>query len=236
MPNTHFRIASNTKTMTSALIVLLAQDGKLKFGDPVSAYVPDVPNGENITIAELLKMRSGLYNYTADPELATALDADPTKVWTPQEVLSIAFRHPPKFAPGTAYAYNNTNYALLGLVAEKAGGRPLAQQFHDRLFSPLGLQQTSLPALDDTVDARLPTRTATCTAGRSTRSVDEPYPAEIQAAAQAGTLQAHRLHQPELVVRLRCRRSHLHRGRPGHVDHRRWCQARCSTPTTNSSG
>src|SRR5699024_6941672 len=56
---THFRIASNTKTMTAALIVLLAQDGKLKFGDPVSAYVPNVPNGENITVAELLKMRSG---------------------------------------------------------------------------------------------------------------------------------------------------------------------------------
>jgi len=45
--NTHFRIASNTKTMTAALIVLLAQDGRLKFTDPVSTYVPDVPNGKN---------------------------------------------------------------------------------------------------------------------------------------------------------------------------------------------
>src|SRR6476646_1624242 len=90
--STHFRIASNTKTMTAALIVLLAQDGKLKFSDPVSTYVPDVPNGENITVAELLKMRSGLYGYTADPAFAAMMDADPTKVWTPQEVLDIAFR------------------------------------------------------------------------------------------------------------------------------------------------
>ena len=44
------------------------------------------------------------------------------------------------------YEYNNTNYALLGLIAEKAGGRPLAEQLRDRLFGPLGLQQTSLPA------------------------------------------------------------------------------------------
>jgi D-alanyl-D-alanine carboxypeptidase len=51
--------------MTAALIVLLAQDGELKFSDPVSAFVPNVPNGDNITIAELLKMRSGLFNYTA---------------------------------------------------------------------------------------------------------------------------------------------------------------------------
>jgi D-alanyl-D-alanine carboxypeptidase len=91
--DTHFRIASITKTMTSAVIVLLAQEGKLQFSDPVSKYVPNVPNGENITIAELLKMRSGLYGYTNDPGFATTLDADPTKAISPQEVLAIAFRH-----------------------------------------------------------------------------------------------------------------------------------------------
>ena len=62
--DTHFRAASNTKTMTAAVIVQLAQEGKLRFDDPVSKYVAGVPNGDNITIAELLKMRSGLYNYT----------------------------------------------------------------------------------------------------------------------------------------------------------------------------
>src|SRR6185312_17282432 len=105
---THFRIASNSKTMTAALVVLLVQDGKLKFTDPVSAYVPDVPNGENITVAELLKMRSGLYGYTADPALAAAMDADPGKAWTTREVLDIAFRHPPQFAPDASYEYSNT--------------------------------------------------------------------------------------------------------------------------------
>ena len=53
--DTYFRIASNTKTMTAAVIVQLAQEGKLKFGDPVSDYVADVPNGDHITIAELLE-------------------------------------------------------------------------------------------------------------------------------------------------------------------------------------
>lgn len=70
--DTHFRVASNTKTMTAALIVLLAQDGKLRFADPVTAYVQNVPNGENITVAQLLTMRSGLYGYTADPVLSPA--------------------------------------------------------------------------------------------------------------------------------------------------------------------
>ncbi len=84
-PDTHFRIASNTKSMTAAVIVQLAQEGKLSLDDPVSKYVPGVPNGDNITIDELLKMRSGLYNYTNAPELAATVDRDPTKVWNTEE-------------------------------------------------------------------------------------------------------------------------------------------------------
>ena len=186
--NTHFRIASNTKTMTGALIVLLAQDGKLKLSDPVSTYIPDVPDGENITVAQLLKMRSGIYGYTADPALAAAMDANPGKAWTPQEVLAIAFRHPPQFAPDASYEYSNTNYALLGLIAEKVGGRPLAQQFADRLFGPVGLTQTSLPAADDT-SIPAPYSHGYMYGGSFYALADDPYPADMQAAAQAGTLQ-----------------------------------------------
>jgi D-alanyl-D-alanine carboxypeptidase len=185
--STHFRIASNTKTMTAALIVLLAQDGKLKFGDPVSAYVPNVPNGENITIAELLKMRTGLYGYTADPELAAMMDATPSKSWTPQEVLAIAFRHPAQFAPDAEYEYSNTNYALLGLVAEKVGGQPLAQQFQERLFGPVGLEQTSLPAADDTA-IPAPYSHGYMYGGSFYALADDAYPEDMQAAAKAGTL------------------------------------------------
>jgi len=184
---THFRIASNSKTMTAALVVLLAQDGKLKFTDPVSDYVPDVPNGNEITVADLLKMRSGLYNYTNSPELAATLDADPAKAWTPQEALAIAFAHPPNAAPNTEYEYDNTNYALLGLIVEKVGGHPLAEQFQDRLFGPLGLQQTSLPAVDDTA-IPVPYSHGYMYGGSMYAMVDDPYPDDIKAAAKAGTL------------------------------------------------
>jgi D-alanyl-D-alanine carboxypeptidase len=81
--DTHFRAASNTKTMTAAVIVLLVQEGKLRFDDPVSKYVQGVPNGDDIRVGELLKMRSGLYNYTSAPEIAKSLDHDSTRVWTP---------------------------------------------------------------------------------------------------------------------------------------------------------
>ena len=184
--DTHFRIASNTKTFTAALIVLLAQDGKLKFSDPVSDYVPDVPDGEHITIAELLKLRSGLFNYTGSRALGL-LDADPAKALTPQEVLAIAFGHPPNFAPDTSFEYNNTNYALLGLVAEKVGGSPLAQQFQERLFGPVGLRQTSLPAIDDTA-IPAPYSHGYMYGETIYAFADDPYPAEMQADIRAGTL------------------------------------------------
>src|SRR5436309_7097570 len=186
-PDTHFRIASNTKSMTAAVIVLLAQGGKLSLDDPVSKYVPSVPNGDNITIDELLRMRSGLYNYTDAPELAAIVDRDPAKVWTTEEVLAIAFARSPNFPPGTAYEYNNTNYTLLGLIAEQVDGRPLARAMQDRLFGPLGMHDTFLPArtshtIPDPYSHRYlygsPLFVLT----------DTPYPPDIQAAARAGTL------------------------------------------------
>jgi hypothetical protein len=73
-------------------------------------------------LAELLEMRSGLYNDTDAPELAAQLDRDPTKVSTTDDLLAIAFTRPPNFPPGTAFEYNNTNYVLLGLIAEHVDG------------------------------------------------------------------------------------------------------------------
>jgi D-alanyl-D-alanine carboxypeptidase len=185
--DTRFRIASNTKSMTAAVIVQLAQEGKLSLDDPVSKYVPSVPNGDNITIDELLTMRSGLYNYTDAPELAATVDRDPTEVWTTEELLAIAFARPPNFPPGTAYEYNNTNYTLLGLIAEQVDGRPMAQAMQDRLFGPLGMHDTFLPARTSNT---IPDPYSHGYLYGSSLFVltDTPYPPDIQAAARAGTL------------------------------------------------
>jgi D-alanyl-D-alanine carboxypeptidase len=189
--DTHFRIASNTKTMTAAVILQLAQEGRLKLDDPVSKYVPGVPDGEHITIAELLEMRSGLYNYLEDPKLSASADRDPTRVWKPEELLAIAFAHPPNFPPGTAFEYNNTNYALLGLIAERVDGKPLARAMQDRLFGPLGLKETLLPAI--TVNTIPDPYSHGYLYGSSSVAFtgEPPYSPEVQAAARAGTLQPH---------------------------------------------
>ena len=90
-------------------------------------------------------MRSGLPSYTEAPELTESPDHDATRVWTPEEVLAI-FKRPSLFAPGKEFNYCNTNYVLLGLIVEQIEAEPLARVFQDRLFGPLGMKNTLLPA------------------------------------------------------------------------------------------
>ena len=186
--DTHFRIASNTKTMTAAVIMQLAQEGSLALGDPVSKYVPDVPNGDTIAIAELLEMRSGLYNYLNAPVISATVDRDPAKVWDSDELLAIAFARPPNFPPGTAFEYSNTNYVLLGLIAETVGGQPLALAMQRRFFEPMGMRHTAFPA--STVNTIPEPYSHGYLYGSSSVAFvgTPPYTAEVKAAAQAGTL------------------------------------------------
>ncbi|CDZ79314.1 D-alanyl-D-alanine carboxypeptidase precursor [Legionella massiliensis] len=185
--NTHYRLASNTKTMTAAVILKQAQEGKLNLDDPVSKFIPEVPNGDKITIRDLLRMRSGLYNYTESPEFLAILDTEPNKAWTPEEVLSFAFKQPPYFKANAAFNYCNTNYVLLGLIAEKVEHKPLAAIMQERLFKPLNMSNTLLPA--ETSNTLPEPFSHGYQYGSATFALrDQPYPPEMQAAAKAGTL------------------------------------------------
>jgi len=174
--------------MTAALIVQLAQQGKLKFGDPVSKYVAGVPNGVHVTIAELLEMRSGLYNYLDAPVIATTADRNRAKVWSPAELLAIAFAHKPNFAPGAEYEYSNTNYILLGLIVEKIEGKALAEVMRERIFEPLGLWHTALPPGNVTALPKPYSHGYMYGSASVAFTGTPPYSAAVKAAARAGTL------------------------------------------------
>jgi D-alanyl-D-alanine carboxypeptidase len=184
----HVRVGSITKTWTGTVILQQAQEGKLGLDDPVSKFRQGVPNGDHITIAELLDMRSGLYNYTETRELNETGDNNPQKVWSPDELLALAFSHPPYFPPGTGYHYSNTNTVLLGLIAEKIDSKPLSQLFQDRLFGPLGLRDTLFPPL--TSNAIPDPHPQGYMYGTNVLTMGSPaaVPPDMQAAAMAGTL------------------------------------------------
>ena len=167
--DTYFRIASNTKTMTAAIIMQLAQENKLRLDDPVSKYIRGVPNGDHITIAELLDMRSGLYNFTNAPEISATMDHHPARVWSPAELLAIAFAHKPNFPPNTTYEYNNTNYAAPRPDRRKAHRQATGRGDARTDYSTRCICSTpSFPPAPST-RSPIPTRTATCTAAPRSR-------------------------------------------------------------------
>ncbi|GCD92530.1 serine hydrolase domain-containing protein [Embleya hyalina] len=144
-PDLNMRIGSETKTFTVTALLELVDEGRLWLDDPISGYIDGVPDGDHITIRQLAEMRSGLFNYSADPDFVQALLDDPTRPFTPQELLAYAFRHPNVFAPGSAFQYSNTNTVLLGLVVEKLGRMPLADFIHRRVTGPAHLRNTLFP-------------------------------------------------------------------------------------------
>jgi D-alanyl-D-alanine carboxypeptidase len=131
-------IASITKTMTGAVILQLADEGRLSLDDPVSRWLPPRAYVDPaITLRQLLNHTNGLDNYTASSALGAAIAADPGHVFSSSELLG--FVGPPRFAPGARTEYTNTAFVVLGQVAEAATGLPIVELYHRRLWEPLGL-------------------------------------------------------------------------------------------------
>ncbi len=152
-PGDEFRIGSATKTFVSTVVLQLAGEGRLSLNDTVAHWLPGVVSGHGndgrkITIRELLQHTSGLYNYVADlPELASAagFQARRFTTYTPAQLVAIAMRHKPSFAPGDSWAYSNTNYILAGMIIQKVTGRTWEQEVSARIIRPLGLRHTITP-------------------------------------------------------------------------------------------
>ncbi|GAA0941220.1 serine hydrolase domain-containing protein [Pseudonocardia zijingensis] len=142
----HIRIGSVTKTWTGTVVLQLVDEGALRLEDPVATYRPDVPNGQNITIEQLLTMRSGLGNYTTSIELSRTMDTAPATVFSPDELIAIGLAMPPQFPPGAGFYYSNTNTALLGRIVEQVTGNPLETEIQGRILNPLGMTGSSFPA------------------------------------------------------------------------------------------
>jgi len=143
------RIASNTKTFVATLILQLVDEGKLGLDDPLEKDISGVPNAEQITIRQLLNMTAGIFSFTEDETFSEEFTADPLMEITPQEELDIALSYPPDFPPGEGWHYSDTNYEILGMIAEEVTGNPIEEEVQRRVIEPLGLTSTSFPTLPD---------------------------------------------------------------------------------------
>lgn len=126
--------ASAGKTMTATVVLQLAQEGKLSLDDPVSKWVRDVPNGQIVTVRDLLAHTSGLFSANEDLRVRAEHRAPDLA-----EQLRIARRHGPMFCPGERWRYTNTGYALLGEIIATVDGRAYTDAMDARVIKPLGL-------------------------------------------------------------------------------------------------
>lgn len=141
--NDRFRIGSVTKTYVATIVLQLVGEGKLSLSDAVERWLPGlVRNGENITIRQLLNHTSGLAEY-ADDAFAAKLVSNPTRRWTPRQLVALGAAKAPTFAPGTGWSYSNTNYHVAALIIEAATGNSLRTELTRRIFRPLGLRATT---------------------------------------------------------------------------------------------
>ena len=132
------RLGSITKQFTAALIMKLADEGKLSLDDPLSKFVPDFPKpGADATVRQLLNHTSGIQSYTGIPGAMMTRGRNPH---TTAEMLAIFKDAPPAFERGTDWAYNNSGYVLLGAIIEKVTGKPWHEALDEKIVRPLGLR------------------------------------------------------------------------------------------------
>ncbi|MET0418843.1 MAG: serine hydrolase domain-containing protein [Actinoplanes sp.] len=156
----HFRIGSNTKTFTAALVLRLVAEGRIELDAPAAGYLPEFGLDERITVRMLLRHTSGVFNHTGEvddagtyqpgiPAPGTPLGQEWMDLrfttYRPQELVALALSQPARFAPGTRWSYSNTNYVLARLVVEKVTGHSLADEMHRLILGPLELSRTVMP-------------------------------------------------------------------------------------------
>jgi D-alanyl-D-alanine carboxypeptidase len=135
-PSTHFEIGSITKQFTAAAIMQLVVADKLSLDDTLNEYIPEYSPGASVTIRQLLWQTSGIPNYVENPNIVKIASTIQPSV---QGVLNLIAGRPLQFAPGTRWAYSNTNYFFLAHIIESVSGETYQQYITNHIFKPAGM-------------------------------------------------------------------------------------------------
>lgn len=137
--NTLYRIASGTKTLTAVLLLKLEEAGFLKVDDKITKYIPELlfhseHTTKNLTLRDIISQRIGISPFSLDP------------LWvlgTPVEQIIKSFKLLPQVKPFGSYSYQNIAFGLLGIVIERAVGKPYHDVLNDYLLTPLEMDCTT---------------------------------------------------------------------------------------------
>lgn len=137
--NSIFQVGDVTKTLTSTVVLMLHEQGKLNIKDKLSKYFKDYPNGDKITIEHLLTNTSGIYNYTDSAEF---MQTGVLIAHDQPSMLSMFKDKPLTSVPGKEYHYNNSDYLLLGYIVEQVMGKSYFDVTREMILEPLGMSNS----------------------------------------------------------------------------------------------
>ena len=149
----HIRIASVAKAFSGAATVALVKEGVLSLSDTVGKWRPDLPASmSKVTIAQLLQHTSGIPDFSDSKAFKKALVASLLQAPPPVEFVKYIADEPLEFKPGSRYKYSNTDNIVVALIIEAATKQSYDAVLASRVYAPLGLTGTSLPA-DENIPA-----------------------------------------------------------------------------------
>ena len=133
---TPYQIASVSKQFTAAAVLRLAEQGRVRLSDPVTAYVEGLPPAyDEVTLERLLNHTGGVPNFTDFLRQFR-------RPLRPAHLVDSLARRRLLFAPGTAFRYSNSGYYLLGLVIERVTGESYPEYLRAQFWAPLGMRET----------------------------------------------------------------------------------------------
>ena len=135
--DTHYEIGSITKQFTAAAILQLQDAGKLSIDEKVSAYLPEVPHANEVTLRQLLTHTSGIPDY-----FGLKSDEEFTKPTTFAAIMELVADKPLDFPPGSRASYSNTGYLILGRIIEVTSHESYHQYRLGHLLKPAGMNQS----------------------------------------------------------------------------------------------
>jgi D-alanyl-D-alanine carboxypeptidase len=147
------RVGSVTKTFTAVIVLKLVEERRLSLDESIVKWFPDFPNAEAITVRHLLNHTSGIPEIIPKVLMKSII---PSTYWKPEELVDIIAQDGPSFTPLGTFEYSNTNYILLGLIAERIAGKPFTQQLHEQIIDPLNLEHTYFIPYEQAPDNLVP--------------------------------------------------------------------------------
>lgn len=134
-----FQLGSMTKQFTAVAILMLEEQGKLRVDQPLSAFIPDYPSGDSITLHHLLTHTSGIRDFTKMGNLGDIAQ----KETSPKMLVEFFRNEKTEFKPGERFEYNNAGYVILGYIIELVSGLTYKDFIEKYIFRRLGMDRSS---------------------------------------------------------------------------------------------